>query len=67
MIGEALGGAHRDPKAAAEALKTYMVRTLDELNGTPLDRLLEKRYAKYRKIGVFVEAEEGKLAVAGRP
>ena len=62
VIGEPLGGAHRDPKAAAEALKTYMVRTLDELNGTPLDRLLEKRYAKYRKIGVFVEAEEARVA-----
>ena len=67
VIGEPLGGAHRDPKAAGEALKTYMVRTLDELNATPLDRLLEKRYAKYRKIGVFVEVEEGKLAVARRP
>ncbi|MBI2931596.1 MAG: acetyl-CoA carboxylase carboxyltransferase subunit alpha [Planctomycetes bacterium] len=63
IILEPLGGAHRDTQAAANLLKAALVRYLEELEGERLERLLEKRYDKYRKIGVFLEEESAKLAV----
>ena len=37
-------------------LKLYLVRTLRELLAMPLDRLLQERYQKFRRMGVFLEA-----------
>jgi acetyl-CoA carboxylase carboxyl transferase subunit alpha len=53
LVPEPLGGAHRDPEAAAGALKEALVRRLDELSQVPLSELLERRAAKYRAMGVF--------------
>jgi hypothetical protein len=64
IIPEPVGGAHTNPAAAAEILRDYIVRTLDELKAVPMAELLEKRYQKYRHIGVFVEEEQKKLARA---
>lgn len=64
IIPEPAGGAHRNHKGMGETLKAWMVRTLDELAGTPLDTLLDRRYEKYRKMGAFLEGVEGKLAMA---
>jgi len=61
IIEEPLGGAHRHPNEMGGILKGYLVRTLDQVMGQPLDRLLEKRYEKHRKIGAFVESEQHKL------
>lgn len=61
IIPEPLGGAHREPKAAADTLKATLARYLDELDREPMERLLDKRYAKYRKIGAFTEEESAKL------
>ena len=49
------GGAHRDHREAASNLKAFLLRQLRELDDAPLDRLLDLRYEKYRKIGVFTE------------
>jgi acetyl-CoA carboxylase carboxyl transferase subunit alpha len=64
IIPEPVGGAHTDAAAAAEILKDYIVRTLDQLKALPLDQLVEKRYQKYRHIGVFLEEEQKKAARA---
>lgn len=56
VIPEPLGGAHRDHHQMAARLKFYLVRTLRELLATPLDKLVEKRYEKFRRMGVFLEA-----------
>jgi acetyl-CoA carboxylase carboxyl transferase subunit alpha len=67
IIAEPLGGAHRDPSEMGRILKASLVRYLDELIGQPLDRLLEKRYEKHRKIGYFLETETRKLVASGVP
>ena len=45
-------------------LRAYLIRALDEIRATPIDRLLELRHQKYRRIGVFVGSEEKKLEEA---
>jgi acetyl-CoA carboxylase carboxyl transferase subunit alpha len=62
IIPEPLGGAHRNAREMFEIVKGAIVRMLDELEDVPVDKLLDRRYEKYRKIGAFVEAETGKLA-----
>ena len=65
IIPEPLGGAHRRPKEMGNALKAVIVRELDQLCAQPVDRLLEKRYDKYRRIGYFLETEQQKLVASG--
>jgi acetyl-CoA carboxylase alpha subunit len=36
-------------------LKGYLLRYLRELRGVPAEELLEGRYQKFRRMGVFVE------------
>ncbi len=55
IVPEPLGGAHRDPRGAAELLKQSISRTLDELERRPLEELLERRYEKHRRIGCIIE------------
>ncbi|MGD0041531.1 MAG: acetyl-CoA carboxylase carboxyl transferase subunit alpha, partial [Isosphaeraceae bacterium] len=55
IIPEPSGGAHRDHREAASNLKSFLLRNLRELKSVPLDDLVDRRYEKYRKIGVFVE------------
>jgi acetyl-CoA carboxylase carboxyl transferase subunit alpha len=56
IVSEPLGGAHRDPRAAAENLKAFIIRHLDEICAAPLDELVEQRYQKFRRIGIFEDA-----------
>jgi acetyl-CoA carboxylase carboxyl transferase subunit alpha len=67
IIPEPLGGAHRNPKEMGDILKASLVRTLDELAAIPIEKLLEKRYDKYRRIGYFLEGEEQRLVASGAP
>lgn len=55
IIEEPLGGAHHDPHQAAVALKSAVESALHELEKKGIDHLLEERYAKFRKMGVFSE------------
>jgi acetyl-CoA carboxylase carboxyl transferase subunit alpha len=55
VIPEPLGGAHRDHREAAASLKTYLIHAIRQLKEFSLDDLLDRRYDKYRKIGVFLE------------
>jgi acetyl-CoA carboxylase carboxyl transferase subunit alpha len=55
IIPEPLGGAHRDHREMANTLKTYLLRYLRELRHVPTDDLLEARYQKFRRMGVFEE------------
>jgi len=56
VLREPLGGAHRDPQAMAESLKTALIRHLDEVCALPPGELLEKRRARLRGFGVYGEA-----------
>ncbi len=53
-IAEPLGGAHQDPKSAAESLKQAIIAELDELSALDIDTLLNNRYEKYRKFGATI-------------
>ncbi|MCK5306149.1 MAG: acetyl-CoA carboxylase carboxyltransferase subunit alpha [Candidatus Omnitrophica bacterium] len=55
IISEPLGGAHRDYEKAAKAVKEAILGHLQELKKMSKDELIEARYQKYRKIGVFKE------------
>ena len=56
VIGEPLGGAHRDHRAMAATLKSSVVRALRKLVPLPSDELVDRRYQKFRRIGFFEEA-----------
>jgi acetyl-CoA carboxylase carboxyl transferase subunit alpha len=58
IIAEPLGGAHRDHHQMASRVKMYLMKTLNELSTIPLDNLLEQRYDKFRRMGVFLESAE---------
>lgn len=55
VIGEPLGGAHRDHHQMATRLKTYLAKVLGELVDRPPEQLLNDRYEKFRRIGVFLD------------
>jgi acetyl-CoA carboxylase carboxyl transferase subunit alpha len=57
VIEEPAGGAHRHPRQMASRLKTFLSRSLRELAGQPRDELVAARYEKFRRMGVFLEAE----------
>jgi acetyl-CoA carboxylase carboxyl transferase subunit alpha len=56
IIPEPLGGAHRDHREMANTLKGYLLRYLRELKPLSTEALLEARYEKFRRIGVFTTA-----------
>jgi len=53
VVPEPLGGAHQNHEAAIANLRTAIARQLEDLCDQPTDKLLEKRYQKFRNIGVF--------------
>ncbi len=55
IIHEPLGGAHRDHHAIAARLRTYFKRNLTELAKLDTETMLDRRYEKFRKIGVFID------------
>lgn len=57
IIPEPLGGAHRDPKAAAKTIKGVIARTIKELETKSPDELIEERYRRLRETGAFLEGE----------
>ncbi len=56
VIPEPIGGAHRDPREMATTLKTYLLRYLRELRALAPQELLDARYEKFRKMGVYVNS-----------
>ncbi|HEV3255943.1 MAG TPA: acetyl-CoA carboxylase carboxyltransferase subunit alpha [Gemmataceae bacterium] len=65
VIPEPLGGAHRDHREMANTLKAYLFRYLRELRGLSTEELLEQRYQKFRRMGVFDEGPG--VAAAAEP
>ena len=53
VIPEPLGGAHRDHRAAATSLKGSMIAAVRNLKAIPGDELVDRRYQKFRNIGIF--------------
>jgi len=55
IIPEPLGGAHRDPAAAAKSVAAALHDTLDKLERLSAPDLIDQRYHKYRDLGFFHE------------
>lgn len=55
IIDEPEGGAHNAPEQMADSIYEYLVDAVSRLKKVPTDKLLENRYEKFRKIGVFDE------------
>lgn len=62
IIPEPHGGAHKDLPAQAESIKDALWRHLAELSQLSAEQLIEDRYQKFRKIGVFYEPKASELA-----
>ena len=57
LVSEPVGGAHRDPGAAAETLQAALGEELDRLCQVPLPELLERRYQRLRQWGPFLDGD----------
>ena len=51
VIAEPLGGAHRDPAAAAESIRQELVAQLQSLHKLDTGKLLERRYERLMSYG----------------
>lgn len=56
VITEPLGGAHRNHAEAAESVREFVVRSLDELNRLAPAELVRRRYERLRCLGDSYEA-----------
>jgi acetyl-CoA carboxylase carboxyl transferase subunit alpha len=56
VLEEPLGGAHRNPKEAAEIIRNALLKNLDELDQMSTDALLEERQRRLSSFGQFKEA-----------
>ncbi len=62
VIEEPLGAAHRDHHQMAARLKMYLMKSVRELSAKPLDELVNNRYEKFRRMGVFLEGPAAEVA-----
>ena len=53
IIGEPLGGAHRDYDSVAVSIKNALISSLDDLKKLDIDDLLAQRYTKLRSFGNY--------------
>ena len=55
VVPEPLGGAHNNREQMAETLKKHITRNLDKLGKIGPEKLIQKRYDKFRAMGRFAE------------
>lgn len=58
IIEEPMGGAHHNPQVVYAAVKTFIAQQWDQFKSIPIDRLLEQRYQKFRRMGRVLHADE---------
>src|SRR5689334_15378445 len=62
VVPEPQGGAHRDYDSAAANLGSALRGALEEVRQLPIAELLEKRYQKFRRLGVYGSKSAGASA-----
>lgn len=67
VIEEPLGGAHRDVRQMAIRMKNFLLRNLRELAAKPADELVNGRYEKFRRMGMFLEGAAATATAVPRP
>jgi len=65
LIPEPLGGAHNDPAQAAAGVKDALRRHLAALRAFSTEELLDRRYNRYRSLGLFQEPVAPEAPAAG--
>jgi acetyl-CoA carboxylase carboxyl transferase subunit alpha len=55
IIPEPPGGAHIDPAQTFGNVDKHISQELKKLESKPVGEMLEERYQKFRKMGVFTE------------
>lgn len=55
VVPEPEGGAHRNPAAAADFIKKWVLTQLAQLKGIDTETLLQQRYDRFRKLGSYQE------------
>jgi acetyl-CoA carboxylase carboxyl transferase subunit alpha len=55
VLPEPLGGAHRNPKQAAEVIRNAIIKNLDDLDQLTPEQLLERRQRRLASFGQFKE------------
>ncbi|MFN8533687.1 MAG: acetyl-CoA carboxylase, carboxyltransferase subunit beta [Dehalococcoidia bacterium] len=58
LVSEPAGGAHTDPDAAAYLVKSALVHEMAELQRHSIERLLARRYKKFRAMGEASQASQ---------
>ena len=58
IVSEPVGGAHRDPKAMAAALKRGLADALRQVNDLKVKELLDRRYDRLQSYGRFTDTKE---------
>jgi len=56
VLAEPLGGAHRNPRQAAEVIRNAILQNLDELDQLSVEQLLENRQRRLASFGQYKEA-----------
>jgi acetyl-CoA carboxylase carboxyl transferase subunit alpha len=56
VLQEPLGGAHRNPKEAAEIIRNALLKNLDELGSLSTEQLLAERQRRLSSFGQYKEA-----------
>ena len=64
VLPEPVGGAHRNYDEAAENMKAAILTSLKGLNAKSQKKLLDDRYARFRKLGVFEEKVAAEVEAA---
>jgi acetyl-CoA carboxylase carboxyl transferase subunit alpha len=57
VLTEPLGGAHRDPEAMAQTLRSALLRHLNSLGSLPTARLVAERGQRLAAFGVYTESK----------
>jgi acetyl-CoA carboxylase carboxyl transferase subunit alpha len=55
IIPEPPGGAHIDPDSTFKTVDKHLSQALKKLEAKPVEEMLEERYQKFRKMGVYTE------------
>jgi acetyl-CoA carboxylase carboxyl transferase subunit beta len=55
VVPEPGEGAHAEPEATADRLRSIILDRLDALAELPMDELIEQRYRRYRALGAYTE------------
>ncbi|MBI3319589.1 MAG: acetyl-CoA carboxylase carboxyltransferase subunit alpha [Candidatus Omnitrophica bacterium] len=58
VLEEPQGGAHHDPALVAQRIKDSIVRFLKSVEPLSPETLLQRRYDRFRRLGVFTTAQE---------